>query len=114
MVVEKAPDGCLATARSLFRVTIRTARYTTKTSASSPFREACRNALPSDCTESTLATLLHHSPLLVARSPEDAMKNVKRRLIVAGMTAVSVGLWLQITVKTSPAQTADAALMNKA
>src|SRR5258707_825785 len=111
MVAERAPDGCSATVRSHYRVTTRTAPYTTKTSASSLFREAGWDGLPPDCTERTLATLLHHSPLVVARFPEDSMKNVKRRLIVAGMTAVSVGLWLQITVKTSPAQTADAALM---
>jgi membrane dipeptidase len=42
------------------------------------------------------------------------MKDIKRKLMVAGMTASSVGLLFQITVRTSPAQTNDAALIAKA
>ena len=42
------------------------------------------------------------------------MKNIKRKLIIAGMTASSVGLLFQMTVRTSPAQPNDAALIAKA
>ncbi len=42
------------------------------------------------------------------------MKNIKRTLVIAGITASSVGLFLLITVGTSPAQSNDAALVAKA
>ncbi|WP_051670645.1 dipeptidase [Bryobacter aggregatus] len=42
------------------------------------------------------------------------MKNIKRKLIVAGLTASSMGLLFQITARTSPAQASDAALLTKA
>ncbi|MCU1327618.1 MAG: Membrane dipeptidase [Bryobacterales bacterium] len=42
------------------------------------------------------------------------MKDIKRKLIIAGMTAASVGLLFQTTVTTSPAQSNDAALVAKA
>jgi membrane dipeptidase len=42
------------------------------------------------------------------------MKDIKRRLMVAGMTASSVGLLFQLTIGTSPSQTNDAALLTKA
>ena len=42
------------------------------------------------------------------------MKNIKRKLMIAGMTASSVGLLFQMTVGTSPAQPNDAALIAKA
>src|SRR5437016_3120723 len=42
------------------------------------------------------------------------MKNIKRKLVVAGMTASSLGLLFQIWVGTSPAQPNDAALIAKA
>jgi membrane dipeptidase len=42
------------------------------------------------------------------------MKDIKRRLMIAGITASFAGLLLQIAVKTSPAQANDAALIAKA
>jgi membrane dipeptidase len=42
------------------------------------------------------------------------MKNIARKLMIAGMTASSVGLLFQTTVRISPAQTNDAALVAKA
>ena len=42
------------------------------------------------------------------------MKNIKRKLVIAGITASSVGLLLLTTVGTSPAQSNDAALVAKA
>jgi membrane dipeptidase len=42
------------------------------------------------------------------------MKDIKRKLMIAGMTASSVGLLFQITVGTSQAQTNDAARIAKA
>ncbi len=42
------------------------------------------------------------------------MKNIKRKLVIAGMTASSVGLVLLMTIGTSPAQSNDAALVAKA
>ena len=42
------------------------------------------------------------------------MKDIKRKLMIAITTASSVGLLFQITVRTSPAQTNDAALIAKA
>jgi membrane dipeptidase len=42
------------------------------------------------------------------------LKDIKRKLILAGTTALSVGLLFQITVRTSPAQANDAALVAKA
>ena len=42
------------------------------------------------------------------------MKDIKRKLMIAGMTVSSVGLLFQMTVRTSPAQTNDAALIAKA
>jgi membrane dipeptidase len=42
------------------------------------------------------------------------MKDIKRKLMIAGVTASSVGLLFQITVGTSQAQTNDAALIAKA
>jgi membrane dipeptidase len=42
------------------------------------------------------------------------MKDIKRKLMIAGMTALSVGLLFLITVRTSPAQSDDAALIAKA
>jgi len=42
------------------------------------------------------------------------MKDIKRKLMIAGMTASSVGLFFQITARTSPAQANDAALIAKA
>jgi membrane dipeptidase len=49
-----------------------------------------------------------------SRGQEDAMKDIKRRLMIAGMTASSVGLLFQATVGTSPAQSKDEALIAKA
>src|SRR5205807_925694 len=43
-----------------------------------------------------------------------AMKTSKRKLMIAGMTACSIGLLFQMTVNTSPAQSGDAALIAKA
>jgi membrane dipeptidase len=45
---------------------------------------------------------------------ENALKNIKRKLMIAGLTASSIGLLLQITATTSPAQSNDAALIAKA
>jgi membrane dipeptidase len=42
------------------------------------------------------------------------LKDIKRRLMIAGLTAASVGLLFEITVATSPAQPNDAALIAKA
>ena len=42
------------------------------------------------------------------------MKDIKRKLMIAGMTASSIGLLFLITVGTSPAQSNDAALIAKA
>ena len=42
------------------------------------------------------------------------MKDIKRKLMIAGITASSVGLLFLITVGTSPAQSDDAALIAKA
>jgi membrane dipeptidase len=42
------------------------------------------------------------------------MKDIKRNLMIAGMTATSVSLLFQVTVRTSPAQANDAALIAKA
>jgi len=42
------------------------------------------------------------------------MKNIKRKLVIAGITASTVCLLLLITVRTSPAQANDAALIAKA
>ena len=42
------------------------------------------------------------------------MKDIKRKLMIAGMTASSAGLLFQITVRISPAQSNDAALIAKA
>ena len=50
------------------------------------------------------------------RSPilEAALKNIARKLIIAGITALSAGLLFQIASVTSPAQSNDAALIAKA
>jgi membrane dipeptidase len=42
------------------------------------------------------------------------MKDLKRKLMIAGMTAASIALLFQVTVRTSPAQQNDAALTAKA
>ena len=42
------------------------------------------------------------------------MKDIKRKLIIAGLTVSSVGMLLHITARTSPAQQNDAALIAKA
>jgi membrane dipeptidase len=42
------------------------------------------------------------------------MKDIGRDLMIAGMTALSIGLLFQMTVRTSPAQSAEAALTAKA
>lgn len=42
------------------------------------------------------------------------MKNITRKLLLAGITASSIGLLFQLTVRTSPAQNNDAALLAKA
>jgi membrane dipeptidase len=42
------------------------------------------------------------------------LKNIKRRLMIAGMTLSALGLWFQITARTSAAQANDAALIAKA
>src|SRR5260370_2329542 len=42
------------------------------------------------------------------------MKDIQRRLMIAGVTALSIGLLLQMTVRTSPALQNDAALIAKA
>src|SRR6266436_2793968 len=42
------------------------------------------------------------------------MKDIKRKLMIAAMTASSLGLLFQLTVRTSPAQSDDAALIAKA
>jgi membrane dipeptidase len=42
------------------------------------------------------------------------LKDIKRTLMIAGMTASSLGLLFQITARTSPAQSNDAALIAKA
>jgi len=42
------------------------------------------------------------------------LKDIKRKLTIAGMAALSVGLFFQIAVGTSPAQPNDAALIAKA
>jgi membrane dipeptidase len=42
------------------------------------------------------------------------LKDIKRKLMIAGLTASSVGLLFQITARTSPAQSNDAALIAKA
>jgi membrane dipeptidase len=42
------------------------------------------------------------------------VKNIKRKLVIAGLTALSVGLLFLITVGTSPAQSNDAALVARA
>ena len=42
------------------------------------------------------------------------MKNIKRKLVIAGLTASSVGLLFLTTVGTSPAQSNDAALVARA
>src|SRR6478735_7710737 len=45
---------------------------------------------------------------------EILMKGIKRKLLIAVMTASSAGLLFQLTVRTSPAQSNDAALIAKA
>jgi membrane dipeptidase len=45
---------------------------------------------------------------------ENALQDIKRKLIFAGMTVLSVGLLFQIAVGVSPAQPNDAALIAKA
>src|SRR5258708_7013123 len=45
---------------------------------------------------------------------ESAMKSLKQKLMIAGMTASYVGLLFQMTVRTSPAQPNDEALIAKA
>src|SRR3981189_3073800 len=59
---------------------------------------------------------LRRSPIqqTLLQGQEDALKHIKRRLMIAGLTASSVGLLLQITVGTSPAQPNDTALIAKA
>jgi len=42
------------------------------------------------------------------------LKNIKRKVMVGGMTALSAGLWYQVTARTSPAQPNEAALIAKA
>src|SRR5437588_11774818 len=42
------------------------------------------------------------------------MKNIKHKLMIAGMPASFIGLLFQMTVATSPAQTTEAALIAKA
>jgi membrane dipeptidase len=42
------------------------------------------------------------------------MKDIKRKLMVAGITAAAAGLLFQLAVRTSPAQSSDAALIAKA
>jgi membrane dipeptidase len=42
------------------------------------------------------------------------MKNIKRKLVIAGLAASSLGFWFLITVATSPAQSNDAALVARA
>ena len=42
------------------------------------------------------------------------MKEIKRKLIVAGLSTASIGLLLQLTVTSTPAQSGDAALIAKA
>lgn len=42
------------------------------------------------------------------------MRNIKRKLLIAGVAASSIGLLLQMTVRTSPAQQSDAAVIAKA
>ena len=49
-----------------------------------------------------------------SQGQEDALKDIKRKLMIAGLTASSVGLLLLITARTSPAQPNDAALVAKA
>ena len=49
-----------------------------------------------------------------SRGQEDALKDIKRKLTIAGMTALSAGLLFQITARTSPAQPNDAVLIAKA
>jgi membrane dipeptidase len=49
-----------------------------------------------------------------SRGREDAFKDIKRKLMIAGLTASSVGLLFQVAVTTSPAQPSDAALIAKA
>ena len=49
-----------------------------------------------------------------SRGQEDALKDIKRKLMIAGLTALSVGLLFQITARISPAQPNDAALIAKA
>jgi membrane dipeptidase len=49
-----------------------------------------------------------------AKVQEGALKNIKHKFIIAGLTAVSAGLLLQVTTRISPAQSGDAALIAKA
>jgi membrane dipeptidase len=49
-----------------------------------------------------------------SRGQEDALKDIKRKLMIAGLTASSLGLLLQVTARTSLAQPNDAALIAKA
>jgi membrane dipeptidase len=49
-----------------------------------------------------------------SRGQEDALKDIKRKLMIAGLTASSVGLLLQVTARTSLAQPNDTALIAKA
>jgi membrane dipeptidase len=42
------------------------------------------------------------------------LKDIKRKFLIAGMTASFVGLFFQITARVSPAQSSDAALVAKA
>jgi membrane dipeptidase len=42
------------------------------------------------------------------------LKDIKGKLVIAGLTALSAGLWLQITARISLAQSGDAALIAKA
>jgi membrane dipeptidase len=58
--------------------------------------------------------LLFRREFFAARGQEDALKDVKRKLMIAGMTASTAGLLLLITARTSPAQSDDAALIAKA
>src|SRR5262249_51151599 len=49
-----------------------------------------------------------------AREREVHLKNIQQKLTIAAMTATSAVLLLQTTTKTSPAQSNDAALIDKA
>src|SRR5579863_5294068 len=51
---------------------------------------------------------------LPSRGLEDQLKDIQRKLMIAAMTAGSVGLLLLLTARTSPAESDDAALTAKA